>query len=123
PARLWLVLPARLDQAPVGQPDEDRVQRARLQAGLLGQRVPVLPLRRLIAQRGQHGQGLRRELGTRRHAAHSPYVMGKPSPDDRMSGPGSGLAMTAARELINSPMTGKDISMSAYPPAWAAVLY
>ena len=45
PARL--VLPARLDQAPVGQPDQDRVQRARLQPGLPGQRVPVLPLRRL----------------------------------------------------------------------------
>ncbi len=47
PARLRLVLPARLDQAPVGQPDQDRVQRARLQARLPGQRVPVLPLRRL----------------------------------------------------------------------------
>ena len=42
-ARLRLVLPARLDQAPVGQPDQDRVQRARLQPGLPGQRVAVLP--------------------------------------------------------------------------------
>ena len=48
PAWLRLVLPARLHQPPVSQPDQDRIQRARLQAGLLGQRVAVPPLRRLV---------------------------------------------------------------------------
>ena len=69
-----LVLPARLDQAPLGQPDQDRVERAGLQAGLAGQRVPVPPLRRLLRQRGQHRQRLNGELGPGRHAGDSIYV-------------------------------------------------
>ena len=64
PARRRLVLPARLHQLTVGQPDQDRVQGARLQARLPGQRVPVPPSRRLIAQYRQHRQRLRRELTT-----------------------------------------------------------
>jgi hypothetical protein len=69
-----LVLPARLDQAPLGQPDQDRVERAGLQAGLAGQRVPVPPLRRLRRQRGQHRQRLNGELSPGRHAGDSIYV-------------------------------------------------
>src|SRR5690348_8581445 len=46
----WLpFLPARLDQPTVGEPDQDRVQAARLQPGVLGDPVPVPPFLRLGA--------------------------------------------------------------------------
>jgi len=63
PSRLRLVLPARLYQAAVGEPDQDRVQGAGLEPGLPGERVTMPPLRRLCAQRRQDCQCLRGEPG------------------------------------------------------------
>jgi hypothetical protein len=53
-------LPAGLDDLPVGQPDQDRVQGSRLQPGLAGQVIAVPPVR---WPRGQHRESLSGEGG------------------------------------------------------------
>jgi hypothetical protein len=64
----WLpVLPARLDQAPLGQPDQDRIQRARPQPGLLGEQIAMPPGGRFCLQRSQYRQCLGGEPGTASH--------------------------------------------------------
>ena len=64
----WLpVLPARLDQAPLSQPDQDRVQRARPQPGLLGEQVAMPPRGGIRLQRSQYRQCLGGEPGTTSH--------------------------------------------------------
>src|SRR6266571_1684368 len=52
-------LPGRLQQSPVAQPDQDRVQRTGLQADLLAQFVAVPPGGRLRGQGTQYRDGLR----------------------------------------------------------------
>ena len=90
-----LVLPPRLDQPPLGQPDQDRVQRARRQPGLFGDQVPVQPRGRVRLERGQHGQCLGGEPRTTSHDTelylgrgtpsrpHRPEVEIAPFPDHR----------------------------------------
>src|SRR5262249_9495281 len=59
PAGRLLVLPPGLDVAAIGQPHEDRVERAGLEPGLLGEVVAVPP--RGSGERLENGHRLRRE--------------------------------------------------------------
>ena len=64
----WLpVLPARLDQATLSQPDQDRIQRARPQPGLPGEQIAMPPGGGVRLQRSQYRQCLGGEPGTTSH--------------------------------------------------------
>jgi hypothetical protein len=56
PGSPWrlIVLPFRGDHTAVGQPDEDRIERAGLQVCLFGDFVAVPPRRRIVQERGKH---------------------------------------------------------------------
>src|SRR6185312_250004 len=82
PGRL-LLLPRGLEQATLRQPDQDRVQRARLQPGPFRDVVPVPPLRRRVGQRSQDREGLGRTTFHHGGELYLGRVRGSLLPSDR----------------------------------------
>lgn len=54
-----VVLPGGGDQALIGEPDQDRIQRAGLETDLLSEVVTVTGPAGIVGQRVQHSEGLR----------------------------------------------------------------
>jgi hypothetical protein len=59
PSERRVVLPGGGDQAVIREPDQDRIQRAGLEAELLSEVVAVTRPAGIVGQRIQHSEGLR----------------------------------------------------------------
>ena len=74
PPRRRVGLPPRLQQLAIGEPHQDRVQRAGPQPDLESQLVAVAPRRRIGRERPENVGGLARRAAVSDHALKSTYV-------------------------------------------------
>ena len=66
-ARTFRFLPALLEQTLLAEAHEQRIERARAEAGFFGQVIAMAPLSGTLQQGGQQGASLTRIVGLARH--------------------------------------------------------
>lgn len=94
PAGRRRILPLRLEEVTVAQPDENRIERARPQVDLQPQLVAVPPRPRIRGQPLEHPHGLGRGTARTSHPPNSTYVEKRVKPTDAAT---AGIVVRTAR--------------------------